>query len=335
MPEVLRDGYGRPVRYLRVSLTDRCQLRCRYCIPRSPGRIRRYDVLSYEEILAFLSILVEDFGVEKVRFTGGEPLLRRGVLDFLARVRDRFPRLPIGLTTNGLTLIRDACRLRDLGIRVNVSLDTLDPERYRRLTGVDALDRVLRGMRVARDQGLRFKINTVLLRGWNESDLLDLITLARTLGVPIRFIEYMPVSASSRDFRKLFLSEAEARMRIGQVYTLVPDPGASSESVARMYRTREDPELRIGFISTVSRPFCHGCTRLRITATGHVVLCLFDGKGYDLKPLLRPRVDREGVRRFFRALVRQRPPGFAAQRQEILQRSPTTRSTFSMRDLGG
>ncbi len=324
----LKDAFGRPFRYLRISLTDRCQLACSYCMPERLQMAPRRDLLTYEEILSLLEVFVEDLGVEKVRFTGGEPLLRRGVLDFLHRVRERFPRLPIGITTNGLTLQEHAPALKALNISVNVSLDTLRPERFHALTRREGLERILVGIARAREIGLRLKLNTVLLRG-GEEDLLPLVACARDLGVPLRLIEFMPVT-TARAFERLFLPEDEARAIIETRYPLVEE---GWDGVARMFRGRDDPRIRVGFISTVSRPFCAGCTRLRLTATGRLMLCLFDREGYDLKPLIRPRLDREGLLRWMGRVIRRRPPGFAAMKEEIL--SDENQPLLTMRQIGG
>jgi len=324
----LKDGWGRPFRYLRISLTDRCQLACTYCMPERLRMAPREDLLSYEEILSLMEVFVEDLGVEKIRFTGGEPLLRRGVMEFLHRVRERFPQLPLGITTNGLTLEEHAPDLKRLDISVNVSLDTLRPERFYALTRRKGLEKILSGIARAREIGLRLKLNTVLLRG-GEEDLLPLVAYARDLRLPLRFIEYMPVS-TSRDFERLFLPEEEARAIVESRYPLVEE---GWDGVARMFRGRDDPQIRVGFISTVSRPFCGECTRLRLTATGRLMLCLFDRKGFDLMPLVRPRLDRERLIQWMEEVIRKRPPGFAAMKDEILASSEEI--VLSMRHIGG
>lgn len=329
---MLCDPFGRPFTYARISLTDRCQLRCTYCMPAMLQLAPREDILTYEELLFVVDELVA-LGVEKIRFTGGEPLLRRGVEGFLTRVRALHPHLSLALTTNALLLSRYVELLRDLKVSVNVSLDTLRRETFLRLTGVDLLDEVLRGIERARKVGLPFKLNTVLLRGVNEDELVDLVRFARDLEVPIRFIEYMPVS-TARDFRARFLSEAEARTRLAEHLDLVPD---GTTPTARMFRDRKDPRIRVGFISTVSAPFCEGCTRLRLTATGKLVRCLFDPEGVDLMPALRPQPDPQAFRRVLEQAVATRPPGFVALKEIFEQtgRISTEERPFSMRNLGG
>jgi len=278
------DRYGRRIDHLRLSVTDRCGLRCFYCMPDGDApRVSRDEILSFEEIAGIVGRLRERFGLSRVRITGGEPLLR----PHLAQLVELLHRLgldEIAMTTNGQTLARSAGALADAGLRrVNISLDSLDPERYRRLTG-GVLSRTLDGIETASAAGLRpLKINTVVLRGWNETEVESLTEWALTRGHEIRFLELMAIGYAQGSHPELFVSSKEVRARLGRAFRLQPidgEPGAP----ARSWRASKDRlEGRIGFISSESEPFCASCRRLRLTAKGKLLGCLMHNDGIDLR----------------------------------------------------
>ena len=284
---VFQDRFGRIHDDLRISVTDRCNLRCSYCMPVEPTWFPRADILSYEEITRVVR-LATTAGVRKVRVTGGEPLVRRD-LDRLIANLARVPDLEdISLTTNGVLLADAVGALRAAGLRrVNVSLDTLDPARFRRLTGRDDLPRVLRGLDAAVRGGFApVKLNTVLLRGVNDDEAETLVETARQRGWEIRFIEFMPLeNGGTWDLSSVVTGE-ELRTRIGRRWPIERDPEGDPRAPARRWRF-VDGAGAVGFIDSVSRPFCGDCGRLRLTSDGKFRVCLYDDRETDLRAPLR------------------------------------------------
>ncbi len=287
------DRLGRPVRDLRLSVTDRCNFRCPYCMPRevfgpdhpfSP----RSELLTYEELTRVVAIFA-GLGVSKVRLTGGEPLLRRD-LDALVAMIAATPGIDdIAITTNGSLLAARAEALRTAGLhRVTVSLDSLDPAVFAAMADTRiSLDTVLDGIAVARDVGLSpIKLNTVVQRGVNDDGLLDLVGYARSHGDVLRFIEYMDVGTSNGWVRDEVVPAAEIVERINAVHPLEPIPASTKGEVAQRWRY-VDGAGELGVISSVTQPFCTDCTRARVTATGELFTCLFATRGRDLRALLR------------------------------------------------
>jgi cyclic pyranopterin phosphate synthase len=282
----LVDSFGRRHNNLRVSVTDRCNLRCTYCMPEDVVFRDRSELLSFEEITEFVRVAAT-LGVDKVRLTGGEPLMRKD-LHKLARMLVAVPGIrDVGLTTNGLLLADHAAELFDAGLRrLNVSLDTLDPGRFRELTRRDGLDKVLAGLEAAQRAGFApIKINAVSIRGFAEYDVVPLARYCRAHGFELRFIEYMPIGADSWEREKVFFAREILDLITREVGELVPansDPAAPA--VDYDYR---DGRGRVGLIASVSRPFCHHCNRLRLTADGKLRNCLFALDEADVKTLLR------------------------------------------------
>jgi cyclic pyranopterin phosphate synthase len=293
-PSRLRDAHGRRVTYLRLSVTDRCNLHCAYCRPASPcGPVvtepprPRAELLSFEEIERVVRAAAE-LGVVKVRLTGGEPLLRRGIGALCGRLA-RVPGIrTVALTTNGVLLETHLDALRRAGVgRLNVSLDTLDRERFRRLTGVDALPQVLRGLERAVQAGFAaVKLNCVLQRGINDDALPALVDFAAARDLDIRFIEAMPLPGTPHG--RIFLPAAEARARLAARHDLVPlrAPGAEAAGPASEFRIAGSV-ARVGFIAALGDSFCRRCNRLRLLADGRLKPCLFAPAAVRLLPLLR------------------------------------------------
>jgi cyclic pyranopterin phosphate synthase len=290
--EALRDGHGRLIEDLRVSVTDRCNFRCQYCMP-AEGLpwLQREEILTFEEIVRIVSLLAE-MGVRDVRLTGGEPLVRR---DFprLAGMLAAVPGLQdLSLTTNGFLLERDAEALVRAGInRFNVSIDSLQGDRFYELTRRDALPRVLRGLEVLASfpEAHPIKINAVAIRGFTEQEVLPLAELARSSPYEIRFIEFMPLDGDHSWKPDQVLTGAEIRAAIEAAYPLEPEP-REPHSTARVYRFA-DGRGRIGFINPVSEPFCADCNRIRLTADGRLRTCLFSLHETDLRGPLRDGAD--------------------------------------------
>jgi len=286
------DRLGRGVRDLRISLTDRCNFRCRYCMPVEvfgPGYrfLPREDLLSFEEIVR-ITRLVVPLGVEKVRLTGGEPLLRRGIEDLVAMLSSIEGVKDLAITTNGVLLAHHAEALALAGLsRVTVSLDAMDPEIFARMNGVGAkVDRVLAGINAAQTFGLKVKVNAVIQRGVNEGEVLPLARWAKAQGVDLRFIEYMDVGETNGWKLAEVVSAAELLEILATEFDLVPRDPAYRGEVAVHWRHR-DGVGEIGVISSVTRPFCRDCQRLRLSADGKFFTCLFAADGHDIRALLR------------------------------------------------
>jgi len=275
---------------LRVSVTDRCQLRCRYCMPfDGVTRTSRQEILTFEEIARFAGLVRERFGLTKVRLTGGEPLVRREVEKLVAMLAaERIPDL--ALTTNGQLLAEKAAALRRAGLRrVNVSLDSLDPATFRELTRGGELGKTIAGIEAALAAGLTpVRLNVTVLRGVNDGELLELARFGLRTGCEVRFIELMPIGEAAELFSEHFVSSADARESIAGTLSLRPAPYRQSES-SRNYIAREASEREgvVGFISPGTAPFCSGCRRLRLTPTGRLLGCLAREEGVDIRPLLR------------------------------------------------
>ncbi|NTU59770.1 MAG: GTP 3',8-cyclase MoaA [Deltaproteobacteria bacterium] len=290
----LEDRFRRRINYLRVSVTDRCNLRCTYCMPAEGVSPLGHDaILSYEEILRVARISL-GLGIEKIRITGGEPLVRRGILGFVEQMA-RLPGLQdLSLTTNGLLLGSLAHDLRRAGLRrVNVSLDTLRPEVFRQVTRFDGLERVLEGLRAAKDAGLApIKVNVVAMRGVNDGEIVDFGEFAEENGYEVRFIEFMPSRADAWEERKV-LTASEILHVLSSHFRLAP---LVAEGVSGPSRTFALPGGgRVGVISPMSDHFCGTCNRLRLTAEGRLRSCLFSDRETDLRTLLRSGADDEAV----------------------------------------
>jgi cyclic pyranopterin phosphate synthase len=328
----LVDRYGRVHDDLRVSITDRCNLRCSYCMPVDPLWFPRDEILRYEEIVQLVGVL-RARGVRKVRITGGEPLVRRDVPRLVALLREVDGIEDLSLTTNGLRLAELAADLAAAGLRrVNVSLDTLDPARFLALTRRDALDRVLRGLAAAAAAGLApLKVNAVVLRGVNDDEVETLVAHAREHNFEIRFIEFMPLENGKTWDLERVVGGDEIRRRIARRWPIEPDPGADPHAPAARYRFR-DGRGAVGFIDSVTRPFCAGCSRLRLTADGKLRVCLYDDRETDLKGPLRSGASPAELDRLIERAVRGKGPGGAL---DILERRAALPLARTMHQIGG
>lgn len=299
----LLDTFGRVHNNLRISVTDRCNLRCTYCMPEDVTFLPKDELLSFEEIAHFTRVAAT-LGVNKIRLTGGEPLMRRDLFKLVEMIA-RIPGIDdIGLTTNGLLLKSLAQPLFDAGLlRLNVSLDTLDPDRFRILTRRDGLDRVLEGLEAAKDVGfVPIKVNAVCMRDFSEEDILPLAHYCRERGFELRFIEYMPIGADAWERDKVFAAQEITDLLEDEFGTLQVDP-ASDPSAPALDFAYPDGGGRVGFIASVSRPFCRTCNRLRLTAEGKLRNCLFALNEVDIKPFLRESPDDVQLSKIIRQTV--------------------------------
>ncbi|MFG1867960.1 GTP 3',8-cyclase MoaA [Micromonospora arborensis] len=302
---VLVDRYGRVARDLRVSLTDKCNLRCTYCMP-AEGLpwLAGPELLTDEEVVRLVRVAVERLGVTEVRFTGGEPLIRPGLLGIVTAVAALEPRPRISLTTNGIGLDRLAPALREAGLdRVNVSLDTLDPARFTALTRRPRLDAVLAGLAGAAAAGLSpVKINSVLMRGVNEDEAPALLRFAVDHDYQLRIIEQMPLDAQHGWDRETMVTAEEILASLRTVFDLSPDPAERGAAPAETWLVDGGP-ARVGVIASVTRPFCGDCDRTRLTADGQVRACLFATEESDLRAALRAGTDDDELARRWRTAM--------------------------------
>src|SRR5437867_574568 len=298
------------VTYMRISVTDRCNERCAYCMPHDVTIewLPKGQILTYEEILRVARVATE-LGVTKFRITGGEPLVRRNIADFIAELNKLPGVTDIGLSTNATLLAPLARQLQEAGVRkVNISLDTLDAELYRELTGTGHLADCLAGIDAAIDAGFQVKLNCVLMKSKNHGELLDLIEFAAGKRVPLRFIELMPISTSDVLTDDNFLSIGHARRIIESRYELVPDNVKLGNGPAAYYRADGLP-IHLGFIGAMTNlHFCETCNKIRLTADGKLRPCLGAHLEYDLKPVLRAKDSTDPkLREVFVQTIRNKP----------------------------
>ena len=319
---MLADSYGRVATDLRVSLTDRCNLRCDYCMPAEGlDWLPKPDLLADDEVVRLARIGVERLGITEIRFTGGEPLLRRGLPGIVARTAALRPRPEISVTTNGIGLARLAAPLHEAGLnRINVSLDTLRPETFRALARRDRLDDVLAGLSAAAAAGLGpIKINTVLMRGKNEDEAVPLARFCLEHGYHLRFIEQMPLDAQHGWRRANMVTADEILAALSAEFTLTPDdPEARGSAPAEAFLVDGGP-ARIGVIGSVTRPFCGSCDRVRLTADGQIRNCLFATTESDLRGPMRAGADDATIAALWRRAVASKLPGHGINDPGFLQ----------------
>jgi GTP 3',8-cyclase len=326
------DTLGRPLRNLRISVTDRCNLRCAYCMPEAEyAWLPRQDILRFEEMGRLVDVFA-DLGVDRVRLTGGEPLVRKGLPE-LVRILAAIPRLrDLAMTTNGVLLAESAQALRDAGLhRMTVSLDTLRPDRFRELTRTDALERVLAGIDAAAGAGFSsLKIDTVVLRGTNDDELPDLLEAGKTWGAEVRFIEYMDVGGATRWTRERVVSRREILETLARRYGPAMPIAETSSAPAQRFRLPDGTVF--GIIASTTAPFCASCDRSRLTADGLWYLCLYAARGIDLREPLRSGASRERLRERIAAAWSSRTDRGAEERLAMRDRAPLLPMTELKRD---
>ena len=277
------DQFGRTINYLRVSVTERCNFRCQYCMPDKPfSWVPKERILSFNELFEFIKICI-DRGVNKIRITGGEPTVRENIDSFIAMIYNYKPDIDLAMTSNGYLLEKFAPKLKDAGLkRINISLDTIKRETAQRIASKDVLPKVLRGIDKALEVGLKLKLNTVALKGINDNQLVDLIDFARSLNAPIRFIEYMENHFANDGLQGLNANEVKAI--IAQTYHFT-DVGKDAMSPAHYYRL--DDGFEFGIIEPHKEDFCATCNRIRLTAEGVIVPCLYFDEGQSIKKAIK------------------------------------------------
>jgi len=319
---VLADSFGRIATDLRVSLTDRCNLRCSYCMPAEGlDWLPSPQLLTDDELVRLIGIAVQRLGVTEVRFTGGEPLLRRGLVGIVARSAALRPRAELSLTTNGIGLLRLAAPLHAAGLdRINVSLDTLSQQTFVTLARRDRLSDVLAGLRAAAATGLApVKVNTVLMRGVNDHEAVPLLRFCLEHGYQLRFIEQMPLDAQHGWRRENMITADEILTALSAQFTLTPDdPAERGSAPAEAFLVDGGPG-RVGVIGSVTRPFCGACDRVRLTADGQIRNCLFARAESDLRGPIRAGASDDDLAAIWRQAVAIKLPGHGINDPGFLQ----------------
>lgn len=338
---MLRDSFNRQINYLRISVTDRCNLRCVYCMPAGGIRHKPHqEILSFEQIYKLVRVAA-GLGIEKVRITGGEPLVRKDLPLLIEQLKTIAGLKEIALTTNGMNLSEYAFILRKSGLdRINVSLDSLNADKFQEITRGGSLKAVLKGIDSALEAGFSFlKINAVLLQGFNIDEILSFAGLTKARPINVRFIEYMPTDFNHLSYNDLFFSAQEAKVLCSGLGELKPLDGAHG-ATARIFRL-EGFCGSVGFISAVSQPFCSSCNKLRLTSDGFLRSCLHSSKTRNLKEALDKGVSEEDLAKLIKEAVALKPKShnladYAAERVGAAVRQPNFESeNFSMCQIGG
>ena len=322
----LKDAYGRTIRDLRISLTDRCNFRCFYCLPNGePPLARRATILTFEEI-AYLAEIFVSLGIEKIRLTGGEPMLRRNIEELVAKLSRLKPDLrDLALTTNGFAIPKKAEALKTAGLdRMTISLDTLNTIRFREITGSDSLEEVLEAIEAAKQQGFEpLKINAVIVRGINDDEIVDFAGFARRNDLEMRFIEYMPLDSGHDWDRKKVVSGREIRDKINAVYPLKLKNDERGSETAWKYSFADEEPGGIGIIAPVTEMFCGQCSRIRLTADGQIRTCLFSTVEHDLRDYLRSGASRSELVEFIEAITLKKEPAHRINEPDFIPASRT------------
>ncbi len=319
----LHDKFGRPITDLRISITDRCNFRCVYCRSADPEKYRPEDeLLSWAELERLGQIFL-GLGIRKVRVTGGEPLVREGVENFIAHLHEMGVE-DLSMTTNGHLLAERCDRLVKAGLRrINISLDSLDPIKFERVTRTRSFLKVMEAIDTVQNSPLRpAKVNAVLVRGLNDDEVEAFAAFARDRGIIMRFIEFMPLDADRHWTRDLVVTAAEIKRRIDTQWPLVQIPHERSET-ARKYRFADGAPGEIGLIAPVSEPFCGFCSRIRLTADGKLRTCLFSKEDHDLKFLLRGAASNEEIASYIKSIVMEKEAGHRINEPDFVPPSRT------------
>jgi GTP 3',8-cyclase len=335
----LVDSLGRIARKLRISLTDRCNMRCMYCMPSGDVQwFKKDDILTYDEIIRIVSIVAK-LGIEKIRLTGGEPLLRPKLEELINSLRLISSIRSISMTTNGLLLAQNVKQLKDAGLdSVNVSLDSFKADRFKAITGIDGIHKVIDGIDAANRAGLKIKLNTVVIRGWNDDEIVNFAEFARTSGYTVRFIEFMPLDGSGIWQPNLVLSKKEMIEIITRnVKQIVASDNYrnnhdiySEAEPAKIY-SFVDGKGTIGFISSMTEPFCANCDRIRLTSDGRLLTCLFENPGYDLRSMLRSGKSEYDIEKYLLENIKKKPEGIV----KIINTNILKPSLNLMHTIGG
>ncbi len=323
---LLRDAHNRIIRDLRISLTDRCNFRCFYCLPNGePPLARKETILTFEEI-AYVTDIFVSLGIEKIRLTGGEPLIRKDVPKLVAKLAKLKPALKdLALTTNGFDFPRHAAALKAAGLdRVTISLDSLDREKFIDITGVDALDKVYAAIDAAKAFGFEpIKINACVVRGRNDDELAEFARFAREYDIAMRFIEFMPLDSGHDWSREMVVPGREIHDAINAIYPLQLKDSSRGSETAWKYEFADGAKGEIGIIAPVTEMFCGACSRIRLTADGQIRTCLFSTTEHNLRDFVRTGASREEIVYFIEDAVMKKEPRHYISDAEFVQPSRT------------
>lgn len=319
----LEDSYGRSIKKLRISVTDRCNMRCIYCMPKNVKWLPKDNILTYEEI-ARLAAIFANLGIEKIRLTGGEPLLRPRI-DRLVEMLKKIKGIKsVSMTTNGLLLNEKIEQLKKSDLdSINISLDTLRDDRFKTITGSDGLKRILKNIEIANNY-FKIKINTVIIRGYNDDEVLPFVNFAKDNNYTVRFIEFMPFDGKGIWKPELVVSKEEMLKKISSVYDIIPID-SDSRDPAKLYEVNH---TIIGFISSITEPFCNNCDRIRLMSDGRLLTCLFDNieNAPNLKPILNK--SKKEIAKFIIECVKNKQEGVISQLKRLS-------SMNAMHSIGG
>jgi len=329
--ESLTDSFGRTARKLRISVTDRCNLQCVYCMPKNNNNwFNPKDILTFDEIVRFASIMSK-LGIEKIRLTGGEPLLRSNIEILVENLSKITGIKKVSMTTNGILLPDKISQLKKAGLSsVNISLDTFNHEKFKKINGTDVLAKVLESIKVAAKVQMSIKINNVVMRDWNDDEVVNFALFSRATGHPVRFIEFMPLDGSGIWNRDLVVTKQEIMDKIhNKIGKLIPLDFDHS-SPAKLY-TFSDGKGIIGFIPSISEPFCQNCDRVRLTSDGRFLTCLFEKPGFDIKTLLREGKSDKEIVDLIQNCMHKKPEGII----KLIRKKQLRPSLNLMNTIGG
>jgi cyclic pyranopterin phosphate synthase len=322
----LKDSYGRQIKDLRISVTDRCNFRCFYCLPNGePPLARKETILTFEEI-TYISEIFVSLGVEKIRLTGGEPILRKNLIELVGKLSTLKPTLKdLALTTNGFDFPKHAANLKNAGLdRVTISLDSLKTDRFREITGVDKLNEVLTAIESAKQNGFQpIKINAVVIRDCNDDELVDFARFARENELSFRFIEFMPLDSGHDWNREKVVSGKEIFQKINEVFPLKLKESNRGNETAWKYQFADGVKGEIGIIAPVTEMFCGQCSRIRLTADGQIRTCLFSTNEHNLRDVVRSGAGKNEIIEFIQDVVYKKEPSHFINDSKFIQPSRT------------
>jgi len=328
---LLTDSFERIARKLRISVIDRCNLQCIYCMPKNNNNwFDPKNILTFDEIVRFASIMSK-LGIEKIRLTGGEPLLRSNIEVLVENLSKITGINTVSMTTNAILLPEKISQLKKAGLSsINISLDTFKRERFKKINGADGLAKVLESIKIANEAQMNIKINNVVMRGWNDDEVVDFALFSRATGHPVRFIEFMPLDGSGMWNQELVVTKHEImdkiRHKIGELIPLDFDRSSPAKSY-----TFSDGKGIIGFIPSISEPFCENCDRVRLTSDGRFLTCLFEKPGFDIKVLLREGKSDKEIVGFIQNCIHKKPEGII----KIIRKKQLRPSLNLMHTIGG
>lgn len=327
----LPDSFGRLAKKLRISVTDRCNMRCVYCMPYNNTEwLNQKNILSFDQIVRLTRIFALR-GIEKIKITGGEPLVRNNLRLLIKSLASIDKIRAISMTTNGILLKDQVKGLKEAGLdNVNISLDTFDRDRFKLMSGIDGLDKVIDSINTAINQNLQVKINTVIMKGWNDDEISQFVNFSMKTGCTIKFIEFMPLDGTGIWSENMVVSMDEMIEKIGNEFGKLTSLDNDKADPARLYRLNEG-DATLGFIPSITKPFCQDCDRIRITADGKLYTCLFEKKNYNLKQILDEGKSDIEISEYISKCITEKPEGII----KIIKTRSLESGLNSMHTIGG